>query len=102
MAALLTPTELQAELAEGGALAGWQLAEDGRSVSRELRFANFVQAFGFMTQMALVSEALNHHPEWFNVYNQLRITLNTHDAGGLTTLDLQWARLAQALLPPAP
>ena len=74
------------------------------ALHRSLQFPDFVAAFGFMSSMALVSEALNHHPEWSNVYGKLEIALNTHDAGGITELDLKWARRAEALLavrPPA-
>lgn len=73
---------------------------DGK-LHREYRFPDFVTAFGFMTSAALVAEAMNHHPEWFNVYGTVRVDLVTHDAGGLTELDLQLATrmegLAQAL-----
>jgi 4a-hydroxytetrahydrobiopterin dehydratase len=78
-------------------LPGWQLRPDGLALEREFRFDDFVQAFGFMTQMALVSEAMNHHPEWFNVYQRVRVTLTTHDAGGLTARDVEWARRAGAI-----
>lgn len=74
----------------------WAL-RDG-ALHRSLQFPDFVTAFGFMSSMALVSEALNHHPEWRNVYGRVEITLNTHDAGGITELDLKWARRAEALL----
>lgn len=75
-------------------LPGWSLA-DGK-LHREVRFADFQEAFGFMARMALVSESLNHHPEWFNVWNRVVIDLNTHDAGGLTELDFEWAKRASA------
>ena len=61
---------------------------------RELRFADFVQAFGFMSQVALVAEAMGHHPEWSNVYRNVEVRLTTHDAGGLTDLD---RKLAEAM-----
>ncbi|HEV8434187.1 MAG TPA: 4a-hydroxytetrahydrobiopterin dehydratase [Thermoanaerobaculia bacterium] len=64
---------------------GWQV-QDGNLV-REFRFANFVDAFGFMTFVALVAERMNHHPDWSNVYNTVRIRLSTHDAGGITDKD---------------
>jgi 4a-hydroxytetrahydrobiopterin dehydratase len=64
---------------------------------RELKFAGFVEAFGFMASMALVSESLNHHPNWSNVYNRVDIELFTHDAGGITELDVQWATRANAV-----
>lgn len=65
---------------------------------RELRFADFNEAFGFMSRVALVAETLGHHPEWFNVWNKVVIDLTTHDAGGLSTLDLELARRIDALL----
>jgi 4a-hydroxytetrahydrobiopterin dehydratase len=70
---------------------------DGK-LHRELIFEDFAAAFGFMTAMALVSETLAHHPEWHNVYNRLVIDLTTHDAGGITELDLEWARAAERRL----
>ena len=63
-------------------------------LQREFVFADFAQAFGFMAEMAVHAERMNHHPEWFNVYNRVSVTLTTHDAGGLTQRDLDWARLA--------
>lgn len=80
------------------ALPGWALSRDGLAIERDFVFGNFVQAFGFMTQMALRSESMNHHPEWVNVYNRVRVRLTTHDAGGLTALDLQWAQVASELV----
>jgi len=77
-------------------LPGWKL-EKGR-LHREFRFDGFVGAFGFMTSMALVSEAMNHHPEWRNVYDRVVVDLSTHDAGGITALDLEWALRASALV----
>ncbi|HEX3108381.1 MAG TPA: 4a-hydroxytetrahydrobiopterin dehydratase [Thermoanaerobaculia bacterium] len=83
---VLTEPEIQRRLAE---TTGWQL-QDGNLV-RELRFANFVEAFGFMTSVALVAERMNHHPDWSNVYNTVRIRLTTHDAGGITDKDFALA-----------
>jgi 4a-hydroxytetrahydrobiopterin dehydratase len=77
-------------------LPGWKL-EKGH-LHREFRFDGFVGAFGFMTSMALVSEAMNHHPDWRNVYDRVVIDLSTHDAGGVTALDLEWALRASALV----
>jgi 4a-hydroxytetrahydrobiopterin dehydratase len=77
------------------ALPGWSVRGD--HLHRELRFPGFVEAFGFMAQMALVSESMNHHPNWTNVYNRVEIELFTHDAGGITELDVQWAQRAAAL-----
>ena len=68
---------------------GWTLVNG--KLHRELTFENFVAAFGFMSQVALVAERRDHHPEWFNVYNRVTIDLNTHDAGGITDLDFELA-----------
>lgn len=73
----------------------WQLV-DGK-LHRQLRFTDFVAAFGFMTQVALVAEAMGHHPEWTNVWNRVEVTLTTHDTGGLSDLDLELARRIDAL-----
>jgi 4a-hydroxytetrahydrobiopterin dehydratase len=64
---------------------------------REFLFKNFVEAFSFMTAVALHAEKLNHHPEWSNVYNKVQVTLSTHDAGGLTELDIRLAELIDKL-----
>jgi 4a-hydroxytetrahydrobiopterin dehydratase len=77
-------------------LPGWGLVAG--KLHRELHFDSFVEAFGFMSSMALVSEAMNHHPEWSNVYARVAIDLTTHDAGGITERDLEWAKRANALL----
>ena len=72
-------------------LLGWDLVQDRDAIVKSFQFKTFNQAFGFMTRVALIAEKLNHHPEWFNVYNRVDITLSTHDAGGLTELDIQLA-----------
>ena len=72
-------------------LSGWDLVQDRDAIVKSFQFKTFNQAFGFMTRVALIAEKLNHHPEWFNVYNRVDITLSTHDAGGLTELDIQLA-----------
>lgn len=86
----LSDAKLRAELAT---LPDWRV-EQGRLVT-QLTFASFRQAFGFMAELALVSEQLNHHPDWENVYNRVSIRLSTHEAGGITSLDVAWARQAQ-------
>ncbi len=83
----LSPEALDEALAS---LDGWSL--EGGKLHREFQFRDFVTAFGFMTSVALVAESMNHHPEWFNVYNKVEVTLATHDAGGLTELDIELAR----------
>ena len=71
--------------------AGWAATEGRDAVSKRYEFANFVAAFGWMTQVALWAEKWNHHPEWSNVYKTVEVTLTTHDAGGLTELDAKLA-----------
>jgi 4a-hydroxytetrahydrobiopterin dehydratase len=80
-------------------LDGWEL--DGASLRRQFVFDSFVQAFGFMAQVALVAEKLDHHPNWSNVYNRVDIAITTHDAGGLTALDFEFVRRVDAVLPRA-
>jgi 4a-hydroxytetrahydrobiopterin dehydratase len=70
-------------------LPGWTV-EAGK-LHREYRFTNFVEAFGMMTSVALVAERMNHHPEWFNVWNTVRVDLTTHEAGGITARDFELA-----------
>ncbi len=72
-------------------LAGWSLATDRDALTKTYVFEDFATAFGFMTHIALTAEQMNHHPEWFNVYNRVDITLNTHDVGGISDLDLRMA-----------
>jgi 4a-hydroxytetrahydrobiopterin dehydratase len=77
-------------------LSGWQPVADRDAIAKSFKFADFNAAFGFMTRVALAAEKLDHHPEWFNVYNRVEITLATHDAGGVTELDVTLARLIDA------
>ena len=90
----LNPQEIAEALGEKP-LAGWSAVEG--KLQREFRFGDFVAAFGFMTSSALVAERMNHHPEWFNVYNRVEVALTTHDVGGITTLDLELARAMNEL-----
>ena len=78
--------EVAAAVAE---LPGWQVV-DGK-LSREFRFANFIEAIGFIDSVAIHAEALNHHPEWSNVYNRVQVELWTHDVGGISPLDFKLA-----------
>ncbi len=71
-------------------LSGWSV-ERGK-LHRQFQFKSFVEAFGFMTSVALIAESMNHHPEWFNVYNRVTVDLTTHDAGGITDKDVELAR----------
>jgi len=88
MAAKLSPEARSAALAR---LAGWQPAKGRDAIAKTFVFADFNAAFGFMTRAALVAEKMDHHPEWFNVYKTVEVTLSTHDAGGLTALDIELA-----------
>ncbi|XP_076607506.1 pterin-4-alpha-carbinolamine dehydratase 2 [Chaetodon auriga] len=72
--------------------AGWVEVEDRDAIFKELHFKTFNQAFGFMSRVALQAEKMNHHPEWFNVYNKVQITLTTHDCGGLSKRDIKMAK----------
>ena len=78
-------------------LAGWSELQGRDAIAKKFVFKNFNEAFGFMTRAALVAEKLDHHPEWFNVYKTVEVTLSTHDAGGLTDLDIQLAEVMNAL-----
>ena len=75
-------------------LPAWKLAEGRDAITRAFRFKDFSEAWGFMARVALLAEAQDHHPEWFNVWNRVEITLSTHDASGLSARDV---RLAQAI-----
>ena len=78
-------------------LPGWAALEGGRdAIRRTYKFPDFNAAFGFMTRVALMADKLDHHPEWSNVYNRVEVTLTTHDAGGVTALDVQLARFMDA------
>jgi 4a-hydroxytetrahydrobiopterin dehydratase len=73
------------------ALPHWTAVAGRDAIQRSLRFADFNEAFGFMTRVAIKAQEMDHHPEWFNVYNRVDITLSTHDAGGLTQRDIELA-----------
>ncbi len=77
---------------------GWAMAEDRDAIKKSYKFKNFIEAFGWMTRMALWAEKLNHHPEWSNVYNRVDVTLITHDCDGLSALDVKLAKKMDALV----
>ncbi len=91
MAQKLTADARKAALAK---LSGWSDVAGRDAIARKFTFRDFNEAFGFMTRAALVAEKMDHHPEWFNVYKTVEVTLSTHDAGGVTELDV---RLAEAM-----
>ena len=76
----------------------WTLRADGLAIERAFKFADFSQAFAFMTRVALLAEKADHHPEWSNVYNRVSIVLTTHDAGGLSARDAEMAATIDGLL----
>jgi 4a-hydroxytetrahydrobiopterin dehydratase len=92
----MTTKATKAELA---GLTNWTIDKAGKSIHRELKFADFSTAWGFMNRVALAAESQNHHPEWSNVWNTVNITLSTHDAGGLTDKDITLARAIDAIVP---
>ncbi len=79
------------------ALAGWSEVAGRDAISKKFVFRDFNEAFGFMTRAALVAEKRDHHPEWFNVYKTVEVTLSTHDAGGVTELDIELAKAMDRL-----
>lgn len=92
-----TPVECKSELAtlNTDLELPWQLEDD--KLTKTFTFSNFITAFGFMTQAAIVAEKNNHHPEWFNVYNTVKVQLTTHDAGGISAKDFDLARRMEKL-----
>lgn len=82
-------------------LTHWNEVDGRDAITRTLTFRGFNEAFGFMSRVALRAEQLNHHPEWFNVYNKVEITLSTHDVGGLSELDVKLARFIDRIAPDA-
>ncbi len=89
----LSPKEITATVKS---LAGWKLQK--AKLHKEFKFKSFVEAFGFMARVALIAESINHHPEWFNVYNKVIIDLTTHDVGGISNLDAEFAKKVESLL----
>ena len=88
MADKLSDTERATALAE---LDGWTEVEGRDAIAKTFTFSDFSEAWGWMSRAALLAEQMNHHPEWFNVYRTVEVTLSTHDAGGLTRLDIDLA-----------
>jgi 4a-hydroxytetrahydrobiopterin dehydratase len=85
----LSPEDRRAALA---ALDDWRDAADRDAIVKSFKFKNFNEAFGFMAKVAMEAERVNHHPEWFNVYNRVEVTLTTHDCGGLSDRDIALAQ----------
>jgi 4a-hydroxytetrahydrobiopterin dehydratase len=89
MASKLMLKEIQAGLQ---AIEGWQLVVGRDAISKEFRFKDFNRAFAFMTRVAMKAEKMDHHPEWFNVYNKVQVTLATHDVDGVSDKDFELAK----------
>ena len=89
----LSETEITEELKK---IEGWAIKDN--KLHKEFQFESFNQAFGFMTRAAMEIEKMNHHPEWFNVYNRITVDLTTHDAGGITNNDINLARILNSLV----
>ena len=79
-------------------LPNWQFDDERSAIKRTLKFKNFVEAFGFMSQVAILAEKANHHPEWSNVYSTVEIVLTTHDVGGLSAKDIELATKIDAIV----
>jgi 4a-hydroxytetrahydrobiopterin dehydratase len=90
----LSPTKRSAALSS---LAGWSDVQGRDAIQKTFKFKSFNGAFGFMARAALIAEKMDHHPEWFNVYNRVDVTLSTHSAGGVTALDIELARQMNGL-----
>jgi 4a-hydroxytetrahydrobiopterin dehydratase len=95
MARRLTNEERASALED---LQGWTMVLNREAIQKSFRFKDFNAAFGFMTRAALIAEQMNHHPEWFNVWNRVDVVLATHDAGGLTELDMKLAKAMDAIV----
>lgn len=89
---MATPLDAAARREALDSLPGWVAVEGRDAIRRSFRFETFRTAFAFMTEVALMAEKMDHHPEWFNVYGRVDITLTSHDAGGLTQRDIRLAR----------
>jgi 4a-hydroxytetrahydrobiopterin dehydratase len=94
----LTAEERKSKLAE---LPGWEPSVGRDALRKTFKFDDFNAAFGFMTRVAIKAQELNHHPEWFNVYNKVEVTLSTHEADGLTQRDIELAQFIESIAPAA-
>ncbi len=90
MSTILTEAEIMQQLS------GWSIVQGRSAILKSFKFKSFGQAFGFMAEVALTAEKMDHHPEWFNVYSRVDVTLTTHSAGGVTDLDIKLAKAMDA------
>jgi len=95
---MVEPLDAAARAGLAASLPGWRMAAGRDALQRRFSFGDFSEAWGFMARVALLAEQQNHHPEWSNVWNQVDITLTTHDAGGLSARDVRLAQAIDALL----
>ncbi len=95
MADLLSEEDLEKRLPDLKE-AGWALSEDRKTITKTYKYETFAKAFAFMARVAPVADDMDHHPDWTNVYNTVKVTLTTHDAGGLTRLDIALAERMDA------
>jgi 4a-hydroxytetrahydrobiopterin dehydratase len=95
---MIEKLDAAARAALAAELPAWRMVEGRDAIVRAFRFADFNAAWGFMSRVALLAEAQDHHPEWSNVYNRVEITLTTHDAGGLSARDVKLARAIDRLV----
>lgn len=93
MAKKLTQQEVTQALTS---LNGWSV--ENAKLHKEFKFKNFIEAFGFMSRVSIIAEGMNHHPEWFNVWNKVVIDLTTHDVGGISELDVEFAGRVEDLM----
>ncbi len=94
MIAKLTPKQRADALVR---LSGWAQVEGRDAIAKQFQFKDFNEAFGWMVRVALIAEKMDHHPEWFNIYHRVEVTLSTHDAGGLTQRDVEMAAAMDAI-----
>lgn len=95
---MITKISAEDRVAALNVLQGWREERGGEALYKEFRFKDFSEAFGFMTRAALLAEQMDHHPEWFNVYNRVEVTLTTHDASGITERDIKMAQFMDSLV----
>lgn len=88
----LTTSQIENQISD---LSGWTVQDE--KLHKQYQFNSFVEAFGFMSSVALVAESMNHHPDWSNVYNRVTIDLYTHDSGGISSLDFEFAKRADEI-----
>ncbi|WP_279587323.1 4a-hydroxytetrahydrobiopterin dehydratase [Paraburkholderia caballeronis] len=98
-ATMITRLTSEARATQLAQLHGWQAVAGRDAIQRHFVFADFNEAFGFMTRVAIKAQEMDHHPQWFNVYNRVEITLSTHEADGLTERDIELARFIDSIAP---